>query len=60
MSMSSWERIGRSAVYVTAARICRPCFGLSNRARGGIYDCWGCPVGLLDQAVAVVRTLRTS
>jgi hypothetical protein len=30
----------------------------SNRARGGIYDYWGCPVDLLDQAVAVVRALR--
>ncbi|MEO3754131.1 DUF6196 family protein [Streptomyces sp. B6B3] len=30
----------------------------SNRARGGIYDYWGCPVELLDQAVAVVRSLR--
>ncbi|MGV9884105.1 DUF6196 family protein [Streptomyces sp. NPDC003006] len=32
----------------------------SNRARGGIYDYWGCPIDLLDQAVAVVRTLRDS
>lgn len=32
----------------------------SNSARGGIYDYWGCPVDLLDQAVAVVNTLRAS
>jgi len=32
----------------------------SNRARGGIYDYWGCPIDLLDQAIAVVRTLRDS
>ncbi|MGW7018594.1 DUF6196 family protein [Streptomyces decoyicus] len=32
----------------------------SNRARGGIYDYWGCPIDLLDQAIAVVRTLRVS
>ncbi|WP_344534499.1 DUF6196 family protein [Streptomyces albiaxialis] len=31
----------------------------SNRARGGIYDYWGCPVDVLDQALAVVRALRT-
>lgn len=30
----------------------------SNRARGGIYDYWGCPAELLDQAVAVVKGLR--
>jgi hypothetical protein len=30
----------------------------SNSARGGIYDYWGCPVDLLDQAVAVVSGLR--
>ncbi|NUW45046.1 DUF6196 family protein [Nonomuraea rhodomycinica] len=30
----------------------------SNRARGGIYDYWGCPIGLLDEAVAVVEALR--
>ncbi|MBE1560455.1 hypothetical protein H4W81_003234 [Nonomuraea africana] len=30
----------------------------SNRARGGIYDYWGCPVDLLEEAVAVVQTLR--
>jgi hypothetical protein len=30
----------------------------SNRARGGIYDYWGCPLDLLDRALAVVRTLR--
>ncbi|MFP3986705.1 DUF6196 family protein [Streptomyces sp. E11-3] len=32
----------------------------SNRARGGIYDYWGCPIDLLDQAITVVRTLRDS
>ncbi|WP_309112806.1 DUF6196 family protein [Saccharothrix sp.] len=30
----------------------------SNRGRGGIYDYWGCPVELLDQAIAVVEALR--
>ncbi|MEU5879241.1 DUF6196 family protein [Spirillospora sp. NPDC047279] len=30
----------------------------SNRARGGIYDYWGCPLDLLDQAITVVRALR--
>ncbi|MFC4373463.1 DUF6196 family protein [Nocardia halotolerans] len=30
----------------------------SNRTRGGIYDYWGCPIDLLDQAVAVVDALR--
>ncbi|MFI6522925.1 DUF6196 family protein [Spirillospora sp. NPDC050679] len=30
----------------------------SNRDRGGIYDYWGCPVDLLDEAVAVVEELR--
>ncbi|MFC7721991.1 DUF6196 family protein [Nonomuraea recticatena] len=30
----------------------------SNRARGGIYDYWGCPVELLQEAVAVVEALR--
>ncbi|WP_192808849.1 DUF6196 family protein [Actinomadura montaniterrae] len=30
----------------------------SNRARGGIYDYWGCPIDLLDQAVTVVEKLR--
>jgi hypothetical protein len=29
----------------------------SNIERGGIYDYWGCPVDLLDEAVAVVRNL---
>ena len=29
----------------------------SNVGRGGIYDYWGCPVELLDDAVDVVRTL---
>ncbi|WP_433438326.1 DUF6196 family protein [Nonomuraea sp. CA-141351] len=32
----------------------------SNRARGGIYDYWGCPIDLLDEAIAVVRMLRVS
>jgi hypothetical protein len=32
----------------------------SNRARGGIYDYWGCPIDLLEQAVALVRALRLS
>ncbi|MGW0252706.1 DUF6196 family protein [Nocardia goodfellowii] len=32
----------------------------SNRARGGIYDYWGCPADLLDQAIAVVNTLRNN
>jgi hypothetical protein len=30
----------------------------SNRDRGGIYDYWGCPIGLLDDTVAVVEALR--
>ncbi|WP_067820211.1 DUF6196 family protein [Actinomadura kijaniata] len=30
----------------------------SNRDRGGIYDHWGCPADLLDEAVAVVEALR--
>jgi hypothetical protein len=30
----------------------------SNRTRGGIYDYWGCPVGVLTDALAVVRGLR--
>ncbi|MFD0857109.1 DUF6196 family protein [Actinomadura adrarensis] len=30
----------------------------SNRARGGIYDYWGCPADLLDDAIAVVRQWR--
>ncbi|GAA4054387.1 DUF6196 family protein [Actinomadura miaoliensis] len=30
----------------------------SNRARGGIYDHWGCPIDLLDEAIAVVKALR--
>jgi hypothetical protein len=29
----------------------------SNRARGGIYDYWGCPHELLPQVLAVVREL---
>ncbi|MCW2750523.1 MAG: hypothetical protein JWR83_1633 [Aeromicrobium sp.] len=29
----------------------------SNTERGGIYDYWGCPFELLDQAVDVVRSL---
>jgi hypothetical protein len=32
----------------------------SNRARGGIYDYWGCPIDSLDQAIAVIKTLRAS
>ncbi|MFI6705010.1 DUF6196 family protein [Nonomuraea sp. NPDC050478] len=32
----------------------------SNRARGGIYDYWGCPIDLLDEAVAVVKALRAA
>ncbi|RKS75560.1 hypothetical protein CLV35_2030 [Motilibacter peucedani] len=32
----------------------------SNRARGGIYDYWGCPVGLLDDVVGVIRGLGAS
>ncbi|WP_342799458.1 DUF6196 family protein [Glycomyces buryatensis] len=28
------------------------------RSRGGIYDYWGCPIDMLDQAIAVVKTLR--
>jgi hypothetical protein len=31
----------------------------SNSARGGIYDYWGCPAALLDQAVAAVAELRS-
>jgi hypothetical protein len=30
----------------------------SNRARGGIYDYWGCPTDLFDDAVQVVEGLR--
>lgn len=30
----------------------------SNRARGGIYDYWGCPIDLLDRAITVVEKLR--
>ncbi|TDE37713.1 DUF6196 family protein [Actinomadura sp. 6K520] len=30
----------------------------SNQARGGIYDYWGCPIDMLDEAVAVVEALR--
>ncbi|HEX2142908.1 MAG TPA: DUF6196 family protein [Glycomyces sp.] len=29
----------------------------SNRDRGGIYDYWGCPLEVLEEAVAVVRKL---
>lgn len=29
----------------------------SDRERGGVYDYWGCPEALLDDAVAVVRRL---
>jgi hypothetical protein len=32
----------------------------SNSTRGGIYDYWGCPIELLEQAISVVRALRTS
>ncbi|RJL33245.1 DUF6196 family protein [Bailinhaonella thermotolerans] len=32
----------------------------SNRGRGGIYDHWGCPIDLFDEAVAVVGDLRAS
>ncbi|MEU8109115.1 DUF6196 family protein [Nonomuraea muscovyensis] len=32
----------------------------SNRARGGIYDYWGCPIDLLAEAIAVVEALRAS
>ncbi|MFG2249050.1 DUF6196 family protein [Spirillospora sp. NPDC048823] len=32
----------------------------SNQARGGIYDYWGCPIEMLEDAVAVVEALRTS
>ena len=31
----------------------------SDAARGGVYDYWGCPVALLQDAVAVVRSLAT-
>ncbi|MCF2528658.1 DUF6196 family protein [Yinghuangia soli] len=30
----------------------------SNRTRGGIYDYWGCPIDLVDKAIAVVEALR--
>jgi len=30
----------------------------SNRGRGGIYDYWGCPIDLLDDAAATVNALR--
>ncbi|MGH2599296.1 MAG: DUF6196 family protein [Dehalococcoidia bacterium] len=30
----------------------------SNGARGGIYDYWGVPAAVLDNAVALVRELR--
>jgi hypothetical protein len=29
----------------------------SNRHRGGIYDYWGCPVELLGEVVATIRSL---
>jgi hypothetical protein len=32
----------------------------SNRIRGGIYDYWGCPIDLLDEATAVIKALCTS
>ena len=31
----------------------------SNRARGGIYDYWGCPISLIDDTVQVIEGLRT-
>jgi hypothetical protein len=31
----------------------------SNTSRGGIFDYWGCPDILLDEAVAVVERLRS-
>jgi hypothetical protein len=31
----------------------------SNRASGGIYDYWGCPIDLVDDALAVIKGLRT-
>jgi hypothetical protein len=31
----------------------------SNTSRGGIFDYWGCPDTLLDDAVAVVERLRS-
>ncbi|MGP4027073.1 DUF6196 family protein [Actinomadura sp. 3N407] len=30
----------------------------SNRSRGGIYDYWGCPIGLIDDVIEVVEGLR--
>ncbi|MEV4573621.1 DUF6196 family protein [Nonomuraea jabiensis] len=30
----------------------------SNRAGGGIYDYWGCPIDLVDDALAVIEELR--
>ncbi|RBQ21432.1 hypothetical protein DP939_01575 [Spongiactinospora rosea] len=30
----------------------------SNRAGGGIYDYWGCPIDLVNDAVAVIKELR--
>ncbi|MFI6789510.1 DUF6196 family protein [Nonomuraea sp. NPDC050383] len=30
----------------------------SNRASGGIYDYWGCPIDLVDDALAVIKELR--
>ncbi|WP_406236792.1 DUF6196 family protein [Nocardia sp. NBC_01009] len=32
----------------------------SNRERGGIYDYWGCPADLLDQATKVIDELRAN
>lgn len=32
----------------------------SNHERGGIYDYWGCPADLLDQATQVIDELRTN
>lgn len=31
----------------------------SNTARGGIYDYWGCPAELLDQATREIAALRS-
>ncbi|MFI6604820.1 DUF6196 family protein [Nonomuraea sp. NPDC050536] len=32
----------------------------SNRARGGIYDYWGCPIDMLNEAIALIVRLRTT
>lgn len=31
-----------------------------NTARGGIFDYWGCPIGVFDQVVAELRALEAS